>query len=676
MPVAKVKTPDGKIMTIKVPDGATNEQIAAFAKSQYKPEPLGLWGSAKLGTQKAGIGAIQLGMDAARQLGYDFPETYAASERVAKQLDEQGRGSGVVGVIGEALGNPLTLPTAALSGGASLLRMAGAGAAQGAASGALDPTQKGESRLENTAIGGAIGGIAAPATKVVGDTISDAVSPYFGKFIRSNSSVPMGRVKPEIMPFEDIQAMASKSYDDAAKAGGVIRPDAVNKIIAKAQGIGAKSQGAQRFQGGQKDAVDTVVAKMQNLQNRGMTLRDVQEIDDILQDSISKEFVAGSGLTNEGRKISQIRDMFHNAHSELQPRDFIGGNAGFRAWREGDRLFAASSNAKQVEGIINNAMSADNPAMALKTGFRTLLRNKRNLRGFSQDEIKFIKHASNTGEITDLLRTVGSRLNPIIATSTGGADAGLAAYGVSKISREMANTAQGRRADKVLQAITSRATGSPMPSLRVGTTPLGAAGGAAATGAGVSGVTQYPEPYQQAPQPQPAPTLEPLDFPQQQKPQSSLTPTQQNEGFRGTVYNDMMGNPTIGYGFNLNSGIAPKVWEQAGFDPKALPLVKAGKLSISEQHGEALYRAAEKIATDDARKYVSNFNELSEPRKAALIDLSYQLGYPRLAKFETVKKHIENGKFALAARELTASKWFKQTGKERRNWVLQQLVRG
>lgn len=512
MPIARVQAPDGKILRLEVPEGATHEQIAAFAQSQYKPEPLGFFDSATLGMKKAGVGTIQLGMDAARQFGYEFPETYAVSEKAARQLDEQGRGSGVAGAIGEALGNPLTLPMAAASMGTSLLGMAGIGAAQGAASGAIDPTQDGESRLENAAVGGVIGGVAAPVMKVAGDAISDFVGPYIKPFIKDTSTgIGRGAVKldkPVIRPYEEIQKMAIQSYDDAAKAGGVIRPQAVNKIIAKAQAIGAKSPGTQRFQGGAKDAVDTVVAKMQNLQNRGMTLKDVQEIDDILQDSISKEFVAGSGITNEGRKISKIRDMFHNAHAELAPYDFIGGSAGFKAWREGDRLFAASSNAKQIEAIIENAASADHPAMALKTGFRTLLRNKKNLRGFTPEELKFVKHAANTGAVTDLLRTIGSKLNPIVHGGIGGLDSGATVYGVSRFSRELANRAQGARADKVLEAITSRATGSPMPVLRTGTTALGGLGGAVGAGAGVSGITQIPESPKVVPQQpveQPAP---------------------------------------------------------------------------------------------------------------------------------------------------------------------------
>lgn len=35
MPTAKVETPDGKIMTLEVPEGATQDQILSFARSQY-----------------------------------------------------------------------------------------------------------------------------------------------------------------------------------------------------------------------------------------------------------------------------------------------------------------------------------------------------------------------------------------------------------------------------------------------------------------------------------------------------------------------------------------------------------------------------------------------------------------------------------------------------------------
>lgn len=38
MPIAEVETPDGKIMTLEVPEGATNEQIIAFAEANYQPQ--------------------------------------------------------------------------------------------------------------------------------------------------------------------------------------------------------------------------------------------------------------------------------------------------------------------------------------------------------------------------------------------------------------------------------------------------------------------------------------------------------------------------------------------------------------------------------------------------------------------------------------------------------------
>jgi len=37
MPIAEVETPDGKIMTLEVPEGATQEQIIAFAEANYTP---------------------------------------------------------------------------------------------------------------------------------------------------------------------------------------------------------------------------------------------------------------------------------------------------------------------------------------------------------------------------------------------------------------------------------------------------------------------------------------------------------------------------------------------------------------------------------------------------------------------------------------------------------------
>ena len=40
MPIYEVAAPDGKILEIEAPEGATNEQVAAYAQMMYRPEKI------------------------------------------------------------------------------------------------------------------------------------------------------------------------------------------------------------------------------------------------------------------------------------------------------------------------------------------------------------------------------------------------------------------------------------------------------------------------------------------------------------------------------------------------------------------------------------------------------------------------------------------------------------
>jgi len=137
--------------------------------------------------------------------------------------------------------------------------------------------------------------------------------------------------------------------------------------------------------------------------------------------------------------------------------------------------------------------------------------------------------------------------------------------------------------------------------------------------------------------PQPDVTL-PATIPDQ----SSLT--QQNEGLRLSTYMDTTGNPTIGHGFNFNSGIAPKVWKQSGLASyKRLADVKAGRDTITPQEAQALYQTSYQIADNDARQYFKGYEKLAEGQKTALRDMAYQFGLPNLKKMRSLHNALQKG---------------------------------
>lgn len=56
---------------------------------------------------------------------------------------------------------------------------------------------------------------------------------------------------------------------------------------------------------------------------------------------------------------------------------------------------------------------------------------------------------------------------------------------------------------------------------------------------------------------------------------------------------------------------------------------------------------------------------LNKPRRAALVDLAFSMGFAALAEFGPTLEHLKNGEFHDAAAHLAASKWARDVGPRR-----------
>ena len=111
----------------------------------------------------------------------------------------------------------------------------------------------------------------------------------------------------------------------------------------------------------------------------------------------------------------------------------------------------------------------------------------------------------------------------------------------------------------------------------------------------------------------------------------------QHEGLRLTPYRDSVGKLTIGYGLNLEEG-------------------------ITKNEAEYLLNRRIEYALDDAKAIFRNFENLSDARKAALVDMAYNLGRSRLMQFVKLREAVQSHLFNLAAEEMLNSKWARQVG--------------
>jgi len=133
-----------------------------------------------------------------------------------------------------------------------------------------------------------------------------------------------------------------------------------------------------------------------------------------------------------------------------------------------------------------------------------------------------------------------------------------------------------------------------------------------------------------------------------------------NEGKRNIVYNDSLGIPTIGVGFNLRRRDASSKIESFGLSYSD---VLTGKVSLTDEQIDTLLDADIETAINTiAKKLFPDFDTIDSDRQVILVDLAFNMGYSRLSKFKNTIAAINSGNWETAANELKDSIWYNQVG--------------
>ena len=112
-----------------------------------------------------------------------------------------------------------------------------------------------------------------------------------------------------------------------------------------------------------------------------------------------------------------------------------------------------------------------------------------------------------------------------------------------------------------------------------------------------------------------------------------------HEGLKLTVYKDIMGISTIGYGRNLEGrGIS----------------ISEAELMLDNDIADCMAQL---------RVNLPYFDLLDSVRQDVLIDMIFNLGLAGLQKFKMTLTHVQHGDFAFAANAMLDSHWAKQVGK-------------
>jgi len=96
--------------------------------------------------------------------------------------------------------------------------------------------------------------------------------------------------------------------------------------------------------------------------------------------------------------------------------------------------------------------------------------------------------------------------------------------------------------------------------------------------------------------------------------------------------------------------------------------------SISEEQVQEWFEKDVNTAIGDCKDIFNNFDELDDEIQHVLINMSFQLGKPRLSKFKRMIAAVHDEDYREMALQMEDSRWFKQT-QNRAQRLIDRVVR-
>jgi GH24 family phage-related lysozyme (muramidase) len=139
-----------------------------------------------------------------------------------------------------------------------------------------------------------------------------------------------------------------------------------------------------------------------------------------------------------------------------------------------------------------------------------------------------------------------------------------------------------------------------------------------------------------------------------------------HEGKLSQVYLDSKNIPTVGIGYNLENPSAKKDFDKIGAN---YITVKTGQSLLTNNQITDLFNISLNRAKKDVINIVPNFKSLPTNIKNVLIDMSFNLGQPRLKKFKKMLKAVNKKDFREMKKEMINSNWYNQVGDRAQNLI-------
>lgn len=130
-----------------------------------------------------------------------------------------------------------------------------------------------------------------------------------------------------------------------------------------------------------------------------------------------------------------------------------------------------------------------------------------------------------------------------------------------------------------------------------------------------------------------------------------------HEGRRSVVYDDTVGKPTIGIGWNLDDAESQDICDHFGLN---LAELKAGTAALTDAQIDEVfdYQLSEVIV--QAGKLLPGFDAMPDTVQMVVCDMLFEMGEPSFSQFHETLAALHAGDWKLAAVHAGQSKWATQ----------------
>lgn len=440
----EVTAPDGRKFIVTAPEGATQDQVLAYAQQQFAQMPApapstmdtvrdvgaNLAGAAGRGISNlAGLpGDIQGGIDRAMRWGYEQITGTPAAPPIStvrtptSETVRQGMRD-----IGVPVDRRAETPVGRV------------------AQDAVEAVASGPFRriVPWGAVGGAAGGIAAESlaaggygdtAQTVGRVAASVATPLLAS--SAINRVQAGRAAARVPTTEQLRAQADDLYARAEQAGLRVTPQGFSRAVDDfANGLRADG-----FNPRLHPRAAAALDEMREAASSGQPLS-LQQIDQLRRITAA----AGKSIEPDERRIgSLLIDKLDDWLGNLKPADVAAGDAprAVGLIREARSTWARMRKGEIIEDIFDRLNPGEGSAAlrasqysqsgienALRTEFRQLARNPRRMRAFNEEERALIRRTAMGGPVENAFRWLGKFAPRGVVSFGMGAGAGSAIGG-------------------------------------------------------------------------------------------------------------------------------------------------------------------------------------------------------------------------------------------------------